>query len=62
MAKSGHTAGAEFAARCGLTTVAEVEAYAGNSTSFKEGMMQYVEALIAKEKSQTATSSNQANQ
>ena len=62
MAKSGTQAGYEFAQKNGLSQQYEVDAYSGPSDSFRNGMQKWVSEVIAKEKSQTATSSNQANQ
>jgi len=62
MAKSGTQAGYEFAQKNGLSQQYEVDAYSGPSDSFRNGLQLWVNEVIAKEKSQTATSSNQANQ
>lgn len=55
MAKSGHEAGFQYAQDKGLTTQAEVDAYMGNSDSFREGMKLYIDSLKKKEDGETAT-------
>ena len=50
MAKSGHDAGYTYAKQKGLTTQSQVDAYEGNSESFRAGLQQWVNEVIAKTK------------
>jgi len=59
---SGHEAGKEFARRVGITQQWQIDNYSGNSQSFKEGMQEYLDELLAKQNSPQATlNPNQIN-
>jgi len=59
---AGTDAGYNFARKNSLSTQGEVDAYDGPSDSFRAGMQKWVDEVLAKEKTQQATSQPSSNQ